>query len=87
MRKRLFGLAASLMIAAPALAQAPAGKTLAATLNVQVFPKNGQTPDVQSKDESACYDWAVTNSGSDPFELHKQSQQQAQQTEQARSRG
>ena len=70
-----------------ALAQTapPSGqKTLASTLNVYVFPKNGQTPQVQSQDESACYDWAVTNVGSDPFHLQKQAQQQQQQTEQAK---
>jgi len=39
----------------------------------------------QSTDEAACYQWAVQNTGSDPFELQKQSaqqQQQAAQTEQ-----
>ncbi len=61
---------------------AEGGKTLASTLDVFVFPTEGQAADQQSKDESACYSWAVSNTGSDPFELQKQSGQQAQQTEQ-----
>jgi hypothetical protein len=62
----------------------PSGqKTLAATMNVYVFPTQGQTPEVQSQDEAACYNWAVQNTGTDPFELSKQAQQQAQQAEQA----
>ena len=58
------------------------GKTLAATLEVFVFPTEGQAADQQSKDETECYSWAVSNTGSDPFDLQKQSEQQAQQTEQ-----
>jgi len=58
------------------------GKTLASTLEVFVFPTEGQAADQQSKDEAECYSWATSNTGSDPFELTKQSEQQAQQTEQ-----
>lgn len=63
----------------------PAGtqKSLAATLNVYVFPTKGQAADQQSQDEASCYTWAVQNSGSDPFALQKQAGQQQQQTEQA----
>ncbi len=58
------------------------GKTLASTLEVFVFPTEGQASDQQSKDEAECYNWAASNTGSDPFELQEQSEQQAQQTEQ-----
>ena len=58
------------------------GKSLASTLEIYVFPAAGQAADQQSKDEAECYNWATTNTGSDPFELQKQSEQQAQQTEQ-----
>ena len=58
-------------------------KSLAATINVYVFPTEGQTPEQQSTDEAACYNWAVQNTGSDPFALQKQSQQQQQQAAQA----
>ncbi len=58
------------------------GKTLASTLEVFVFPSEGQAADQQSKDEAECYSWAASNTGTDPFELEKQSAQQAQQTEQ-----
>lgn len=55
--------------------------TLASTLEVYVFPANGQASDQQSKHEVECYDWAVSNTGSDPFDLSKQSEQQQAQTE------
>ena len=58
------------------------GKTLASTLEVYVFPTAGQAADQQSKDEAECYSWSASNTGSDPFDLQKQSEQQAQQTEQ-----
>jgi hypothetical protein len=75
-----------------ALAQAPpSGKTLAATMNVYVFPSNGQDAAQQSKDEAECYSWAVTNTGTDPFELQKQAQaaqeQAQQQAQQANAAG
>ncbi|MBS0344032.1 MAG: hypothetical protein JSS56_26300, partial [Proteobacteria bacterium] len=31
-----------------------------------VYPAKGQSPDQQKKDESACYSWAVQQSGFDP---------------------
>jgi len=58
-------------------------KTLAATMNVYVFPTEGQTSEQQSKDEAECYTWAVGQTGSDPFDLNKQAQQQQQQAQQA----
>jgi hypothetical protein len=62
----------------------PAPKTLAATIGVQVFPAQGQSSSRQSTDEAECYKWAVSNTGVDPFELQKASQQQAQQAEAAK---
>jgi hypothetical protein len=63
----------------------PAGqKSLSATLSVYAFPNAGQSPSQQSKDEGECYQWAVGNTGTDPFDLQKQSAQQAQETEAAR---
>lgn len=61
-------------------APASTGKTLAATMNVYVFPTKGQSASQQSEDEAACYTWAVQNVGTDPFQLQKQAQQQQQQT-------
>jgi hypothetical protein len=74
----LSGLAVVLS-ALPAAAQQ---KSLAATMDVYVFPSEGQEASQQSKDEAECYDWAVKNSGSDPFELQKKAQQQQQQAQQ-----
>ena len=58
-------------------------KSLAATMNVYVFPTEGQAAGQQSQDEAACYTWAVQNVGTDPFKLQKQAEQQQQQTTQA----
>jgi hypothetical protein len=61
-------------------------QTLASTLAVYVFPSKGQDSAQQSQDETACYDWGVSNSGVDPFGLEKQKQaneQQAQAEQQA----
>jgi hypothetical protein len=90
--KRLGGVIVLLIVlAAPNFAvgqtapAAPTGqKTLAATMNVYVFPNKGQKPEQQSQDEAACYNYATQNTGTDPFALQKQAQQQAQQTEQAK---
>jgi hypothetical protein len=85
------GLALVTGLATPAFAQEPAQqKSLASSLNVYVFPTTGQAADQQSKDEAECYQWAVANSGVDPFNLSKetaaaaqQAQAQQQQTQQA----
>ena len=61
-------------------------QSLASTMDVYVFPKEGQDSSQQSKDEAACYEWAVGNVGTDPFELSDQAaanEQQAQQEQQA----
>ena len=66
-------------------------KSLSSTLEVYVFPKSGQVAAQQSQHEAACYEWAVTNTGSDPFDLARQqtaNQQQAQaEMEQVQSTG
>jgi hypothetical protein len=62
------------------------GQTLASTMDVFVFPAKGQESAQQSQDEGACYEWAVGNTGTDPFALKKQeeaNQQQAQAEQQA----
>lgn len=58
-----------LLFAGPAaLAQQ---QSLAATLGIYVFPSKGQDSTQQSEDEAACYKWAVSNTGVDPFEAQK----------------
>ena len=62
------------------------GQSLASTMDVYVFPAQGQDSSQQSKDEAECYEWAVGNVGIDPFELSKQqeaNEQQAQADQQA----
>jgi len=56
-------------------------QSLSSTLEMYAFPKEGQDASQQSKDESACYEWAVGNTGSDPFELTKQEGADAQQSQ------
>ena len=76
---------ALLVTVGPARAQEATGqKTLAATMNVHVFPSEGQTPEQQSMDEAECYNWAVENTGTDPFDLAKQAQEQQAQAEAAK---
>jgi hypothetical protein len=89
MKRALVVIAGVIALAALSLAVAqsdsqPSGqKTLAATMDVYVFPTEGQSSEQQSKDEAECYNWAVGQTGNDPFDLNKQAQQQQQEAEQA----
>lgn len=75
-------ITATLLLPLAVVAQnAPGGKSLASTLDVYVFPSKGQDSSQQSKDESACYQWAVSNSGVDPFNLQKQAQSDQEVTD------
>ncbi len=82
MQKMFFILAAIMM----PLASHAQSQSLGSTMEVYVFPAEGQDTSQQSKDEAACYEWAVGNTGTDPFELAEQEQsdqQQAQADQQA----
>ncbi len=57
--------------------------TLASSVGVMVFPADGQDERQQSIDEAECYNWAVDRTGSDPFQLTQQAQQQADAADQA----
>jgi len=72
-----------LVLAAAALPVAASSQTqsLGSTMEVYVFPSSGQEAGQQSKDESECYNWAVSNVGTDPFDLAKQEQADAQQAQ------
>jgi hypothetical protein len=59
-------------------------KTLASTMGVYVFPAKGQDASQQSKDEAECYNWAVQNTGNDPFELSKAAARATEQAEQTK---
>jgi Glycine-zipper domain len=91
--KRIAFVAVLIMIASQLSSRAqtqpaPAStqKSLAATLGIYVFPSQGQNATTQSQDESACYKWAVQNTGVDPFNAAKQNQQQQAQA-QAQAQG
>ena len=56
--------------------------SLASTLEIYVFPADGQAAEQQSKDEVECYNWAVSNTGADPFDLQKQDAAVTAQAEQ-----
>jgi len=76
---RALAAGAALALLAPAaLAQQ---QSLASTLEMYAFPTEGQDAGQQSKDEAKCYQWAVTNTGSDPFDLDKQEAADAQQSQ------
>jgi hypothetical protein len=80
--KRFIGISLLFLLPFSSGIAQESGKTLASTLEVFVFPTEGQAADQQSKDEAECYSWAASNTESDPFELQKQNEQQQQQTEQ-----
>jgi outer membrane lipoprotein SlyB len=63
------------------LAAKDSRQTLASAIDVYVFPAEGQDSSQQSKDESVCYNWAVDNTGNDPFDLAKQSETDQQQAQ------
>ena len=69
--------AATTVASSPAVAAPSGQKSLAATLNVYAFPSDGQSSSQQSKDEGDCYNWAVQNTGSDPFQAQQQQTAQA----------
>ena len=79
MRNLILTLSICLLIAPTAHAQG--GNTLASTMDVYVFPTEGQQSDQQSKDEAACYEWATSNTGNDPFALAKQEQADEQKAQ------
>lgn len=79
MKRLLLILAAS---ALPFAASAQeAGKSLAATIDVYVFPSEGQDSTQQSKDESECYKWAENNVGTDPFAMQDKAAADAELTQ------
>lgn len=72
----------SLLVLAAVLAAGNVNaESLSNALDVYVFPSDGQSSSQQNIDESACYEWAVQNTGNDPFDLSKQQQASAQQAE------
>jgi hypothetical protein len=69
-----------ILVTAPFAAQAQQ-QSLGSTMDVYVFPAEGQDMSQQSKDEAECYEWAAGNTGTDPFDLAKQGQADQQQTQ------
>lgn len=72
--KNLTKLAILIILPLSAVAEEQAAHTLASTMDVFVFPTEGQDSGQQSMDEASCYDWATTNTGSDPFDLAEQAE-------------
>jgi len=70
-----------LIIMALSMMASAEAQSLGSTMDVFIFPSEGQDSSQQSKDEAACYEWAVSNVGSDPFDLAKQSDADAQQAQ------
>jgi hypothetical protein len=81
--KRMYLILITMALSMAASAEA---QSLGSTMDVFIFPSEGQDSSQQSQDEAACYEWAVDNTGSDPFDLAKQAdadEQQAQAEQQA----
>ena len=58
-------------------------KSLAAMMEVYVFPEQGQDASQQSMEEATCYNWATQQTGVDPFDLQKQAEQIQQEGDMA----
>ncbi len=78
----LAGLLACGVEAQTSIAPPTGQKSLAATIGVYAFPGAGQAQAQQSRDETECYNWAVQETGNDPFHLAKQLAEQQQQAAQ-----
>lgn len=78
---RVFIVLMSSIVALPAAVAQDEG--LSASMNVHVFPREGQDEVQQSMDEAECFTWAVDRTGTDPFELSNQAAQQAAAADQA----
>jgi hypothetical protein len=76
--KRTYLVLITLMLSYTASAQTT---TLGSTMDVFIFPSEGQDSSQQSKDEAACYDWAFSNTGVDPFDLEKKADADEQQSQ------
>lgn len=81
----VFACLVALTVAPAVLFAQEAKTTLASTMKVYVFPKEGQEGPQQSKDEAECYSWAVQNTGTDPFDLAKKAQEQQAQADQKKA--
>jgi hypothetical protein len=81
-RTIIMSLIAVTALGAVAVAQQ---KSLAAMMDVYVFPEQGQDASQQSMEESSCYNWATQQTGTDPFDLQKQAEQIQQEGEQAQA--
>jgi hypothetical protein len=66
--RRVFLLMSCLLAVSAAMAQT---NSLSTTMNVHVFPREGQDEVQQSMDEAECYSWAADRTGTDPFELDR----------------
>ena len=73
-------IAILIAVGAP-LAASAQQQSLASTMDVYVFPAEGQESSQQSKDEAECYEWAAGNTGVDPFSLADQEQANQQQAQ------
>lgn len=75
-------IASLVAVAFSGVASGEGSQSLASTLEIYVFPAEGQSSEQQSKDEVECYNWAVSNTGTDPFDLQKQDAAVTAQAEQ-----
>jgi uncharacterized protein YcfJ len=78
--RRVFILMSCLLAVSAAMAQT---NSLSTTMNVHVFPREGQDEVQQSMDEAECYTWAADRTGTDPFELDRQAREQMVASDQA----
>jgi len=75
-------IAGLVAVAFSGVASGEGSQSLSSTLEIYVFPAEGQSAEQQSMDEVECYNWAVANTGTDPFDMQKENEQVAAQAEQ-----
>ena len=68
--KKIF-IAALLLSTSSVFTQTPPATSFAKSMGLYVFPGKNQTKEVQEKDDTDCYKWAVEQSGVDPLNPHK----------------
>ncbi len=77
MKKFILALAMPLILLVVAYGQDSQPSTsISKSLGLYVFPNNNQNSETQSADESACYKWAIEQTGYDPLNPTKVQAQQ-----------
>ena len=84
-KTRLLTWLAALLVTMMTMGVQAQQQSLAQSMDIHVFPKEGQNAEQQSMDEAECYTGAVDASGTDPFDLARQADETAAYYQQAQA--